>query len=798
MTEPPPMTDTAKKRLAVLEKLKSVDDATKQEREAQLSLRRKLTKAREEARARSRRAADLDREWRCAQIAARRLELERAQKKLDDAREREDAAREAGRASSLAAGEARRRALRGERAALEGERDALALGGAVDAKGRLSRARLVEAELKAGDAGDDDAREALERLVLGPSSALPTLPTLSTPSAADDDVEQAMFADVVEGDFTPRVDDVAAPPYPAAAAETTAERPATPDGGVLREAEGWLAGSTTETLDALARDVEASGEEVAWAAGGPWDPLTPAAVSRVAKADAAQLAAAKDAAAAKARDLDRLEAYDAIFDRGRAGEWASRGGVLELAARDAADDIADEATRSVVPRRRYASGAGGAAALLGAGAGPPVRAARGPGGGRRFGGRRRASRTRRLPADVVVVALGTAAGGVGVAAAPCGGGGRTDDEEERLPEDGGAASWAFDGAATAGAVMATTRFPAPIADVALDAAGRRAVSVDAAGVVCVWLVEVTAALSVNSVSLETLLDERALRGRAADVWPDVFPVAARVDDGGRAPGALDDDDAWARRDDAPRLWISTRGGPLARWQCVLPPPPPPPEKPKKGWFGSSKKKAAPAPPEPTAGGRPRLDGPGRRVAARSRRVAALDGAASAPPTATAAVLFDAAHAADDVRGDACQRCLAATYDVAEDRSLGARGSEARYASGAARLAATRDTKGRLATLVREAPCPVARTVVLDVAPLPDAAGLCVLEHRGADPGDVLAFDARVASVAFPAAGPRVVAKATVAYSVPRERAGADPRTCGVAVAGGPRAFAGAFFLDDGD
>ena len=248
------MTDTAKKRLAVLEKLKSVDDATKQEREAQLSLRRKLTKAREEARARSRRAADLDREWRCAQIAARRLELERAQKKLDDvddarrrarlalelltepkdgearayrteAREREDAAREAGRASSLAAGEARRRALRGERAALEGERDALALRRrAVDAKGRLSRARLVEAELKAGDAGDDDAREALERLVLGPSSALPTLPTLSTPSAADDDVEQAMFADVVEGDFTPRVDDVAAPPYPAAAAETMRAR----------------------------------------------------------------------------------------------------------------------------------------------------------------------------------------------------------------------------------------------------------------------------------------------------------------------------------------------------------------------------------------------------------------------------------------------------------------------------------------------------------------------------------------------------------------------------------------------
>ena len=32
MTEPPPMTDTAKKRLAVLEKLKSVDDATKQQR----------------------------------------------------------------------------------------------------------------------------------------------------------------------------------------------------------------------------------------------------------------------------------------------------------------------------------------------------------------------------------------------------------------------------------------------------------------------------------------------------------------------------------------------------------------------------------------------------------------------------------------------------------------------------------------------------------------------------------------------------------------------------------------------
>jgi len=185
--------------------------------------------------------------------------------------------------------------------------------------------------------------------VLGPSSALPTLPTLSTPSAADDDVEQAMFADVVEGDFTPRVDDVAAPPYPAAAAETMAERPATPDGDdVLREAEGWLAGSTTETLDALARDVEASGEEVAWAAGGPWDPLTPAAVSRVAKADAAALSAAKDAAAAKARDLDRIEAYDAIFDRGRAGEWASRGGVLELAARDAADDVADEAVREAL------------------------------------------------------------------------------------------------------------------------------------------------------------------------------------------------------------------------------------------------------------------------------------------------------------------------------------------------------------------------------------------------------------------------------------------------------------------
>ncbi|KAH8068779.1 hypothetical protein JL721_6346 [Aureococcus anophagefferens] len=218
MTEPPPMTDTAKKRLAVLEKLKSVDDATKQEREAQLSLRRKLTKAREER-------------------------------------------------------------------------------------------------------------------------------------APGDDVEQAMFADVVEGDFTPRVDDVAAPPYPAAAAETTAERPATPAAARAPAGRGWLAGSTTETLDALARDVEASGEEVAWAAGGPWDPLTPAAVSRVAKADAAQLAAAKNAAAAKAakaRDLDRLEAYDAIFDRGRAGEWASRGGVLELAARDAADDVADEAAREAL------------------------------------------------------------------------------------------------------------------------------------------------------------------------------------------------------------------------------------------------------------------------------------------------------------------------------------------------------------------------------------------------------------------------------------------------------------------
>ncbi|KAH8068778.1 hypothetical protein JL721_6345 [Aureococcus anophagefferens] len=290
--------------------------------------------------------------------------------------------------------------------------------------------------------------------------------------------------------------------------------------------------------------------------------------------------------------------------------------------------------------------------------------------------------------------------------------------------------------------MATTRFPAPIADVALDAAGRRAVSVDAAGVVCVWLVEVTAALSVNSVSLETLLGRRS--GSApADVWPDVFPVAARVDDGGRAPGALDDDDAWARRDDAPRLWISTRGGPLARWQCVLPPPPPPPEKPKKGWFGSSKK-AAPAPPEPvptdraSSSARCGFTSPPSRHAYVGARLATVE------PAGTLA-LWDPRPPADDL-----------------------------------------DWTGRLATLVREAPCPVARTVVLDVAPLPDAAGLCVLEHRGADPGDVLAFDDALvaASVAFPAAGPRVVAKATVAYSVPRERAGADPRTCGVAVAGG--------------
>ncbi|KAH8058220.1 hypothetical protein JL722_6074 [Aureococcus anophagefferens] len=572
MTEPPPMTDTAQKRLAVLEKLKSVDDATKQEREAQLSLRRKLTKAREEARARSRRAADLDREWRCAQIAARRLELERAQKKLDD--------------------------------------------------GRLSRARLVEAELKAGDAGDDDAREALERLVLGPSSALPTLPTLR---------------------------------------------------------------------------------------GGA------------------------------ARDLDRLEAYDAIFDRGRAGEWASRGGVLELAARDAADDVADEAVREALYQvagesaaARDASSKLVAHALLGGDdddddfdalvAAKRQLAARDAGGPKVPFGEFTAALDQNLkPARLAAPAPRLA----------------DQDGDIQVEQEALRRCWAR------GPGRRSARLEVPAGDVvsAVDARSRTAPPADGRR------------------------HERALRGRApADVWPDVFPVAARVDDGGRAPGALDDDDAWARRDDAPRLWISTRGGPLARWQCVLPPPPPPPEKPKKGWFGSSKKKAAPAPPEPVPTDRGVLVGALRFHESPPSRHAYVGARLATVEPAGTLALWDPRPPADDLDWTAT-----VAYSVPRER-----------AGADPRTCAVAVAGGFLYLRVGSAVLvfghgvgsPFSPVAVLDVGAAP---------IRG--PGNAAA----VAPDAVVAATPR----GAVLVDVPAFAPPASHR-------GSPRAFAGAFFLDDGD
>ena len=392
-------TTTAAQRLAVLEKLKSVDDATRKEREEQLSLRRRMTKAREAARARQRRARvarrrrsssidrnslrecesfvtgrwELDREWRCAQIAARRLELERAQKNLDEvdaarraaalklevlsapvdqgvtrafrsqAREAMEEARGAARATALRDSAGRRADLETERAALEGEREALALKRReLETLAKMSKARLVEAELKAPrDAGDasggrDEAatRDALERLVLG-NESLATLPRLDSQRDGGDAIEQAMFAEVVEGDFTPRDDE--ADPSPRAAEKDKGEtkesdgrfdaggRPATPDGeALLRDAEAWLRGSTEATIADLRADVEASAEERAWAAEGPWAPLSKDRLAAIGAVDVAEVEALKFRAAATGDDLDRREAYARVFDAGQRGEWVPR------------------------------------------------------------------------------------------------------------------------------------------------------------------------------------------------------------------------------------------------------------------------------------------------------------------------------------------------------------------------------------------------------------------------------------------------------------------------------------------
>jgi len=114
---------------------------------------------------------------------------------------------------------------------------------------------------------------------------------------------------------------------------------------------------------------------------------------------------------------------------------------------------------------------------------------------------------------------------------------------------------------------------------------RRLCAIDASGVIRVWRLELSPTLQVKKMERETRLDTWTLKARCRDLEA---PVFVRVDDDDES---FEGEDAWIRRDDAPRLLVMDSKGVACRWQC-LPAPPPPPQ--KKGWFWQ-KKRVVPEP-----------------------------------------------------------------------------------------------------------------------------------------------------------------------------------------------------------
>ena len=100
-------------------------------------------------------------------------------------------------------------------------------------------------------------------------------------------------------------------------------------------------------------------------------------------------------------------------------------------------------------------------------------------------------------------------------------------------------------------------------------------AVDASGLIRVWRFDLSPTLQIKQLQRETRLDAWTLQARCRMIQA---PVFARIDDD---DDVFEGEDAWIRRDDAPRLLVMDSHGTGCRWQC-LPAPPLPPQ--KKGWF----------------------------------------------------------------------------------------------------------------------------------------------------------------------------------------------------------------------
>ena len=125
----------------------------------------------------------------------------------------------------------------------------------------------------------------------------------------------------------------------------------------------------------------------------------------------------------------------------------------------------------------------------------------------------------------------------------------------------------------------------PIISLAIGRRRRRLCAVDTAGVIRVWRLDLSAALQVTGLHRETRFDPHSVRRRCRDLG-DI--VAVQIDDDDES---FEGEDAWIRRDDAPRLLLMDAAGAACRWQCL--PALPAPAR-KRHWY-SFKKQVAPEP-----------------------------------------------------------------------------------------------------------------------------------------------------------------------------------------------------------
>jgi len=648
----PDLPPTTLGRFSLLQQqLQALDAAAAAEALERDAVKKQLRDAKADRATRTAKAKSLRREAALAAVAAKRLELARADEELSKA---ETASRTAKiklevleAPAVLEADAARQQALHGETVKLRNAQRSNAHDAALaaiaaetaqvaltklelendlaslqlqrreaDRYAHLSTARLVEEEL-----GDDQLS-----CQLVTSSGLAALPP-DFPGDEDDEtgLERAMAASIASSEAgTPR-----------AKTERSDFDPET-------DAEGCIA-SFDERLKALEADRAASLEEVKWAdtaLNGIQDVL-----GRHCGAEASEEAAL---ARATKKDLDtRREREEAIYGFGGIGEWDPRRGALVAVVRGlvielerefvkevigevatenvgecsnvrallvkALDGLVDErdllrleAARSDLLRRNASNGRAVATAaarrladieptllFLPGFDGGPATTPNGvrPGG---FEGLRVATGAKSPPPRPRRLQLGEPVSSLCCARCVT----ITDDEAATvLVGVGGRCGTIAVGSVAhrrryvdedeADAVVASIKDEGthPIISLAIGRRRRRLCAVDTAGVIRVWRLDLSAALQVTGLHRETRFDLATIRRRCRDLG-DI--VAVQIDDDDES---FKGEDAWIRRDDAPRLLLMDAAGAACRWQC-LPAPAAPPR--KRHWY-SFKKQVAPEP-----------------------------------------------------------------------------------------------------------------------------------------------------------------------------------------------------------